>query len=127
MLDWHSGIAAALAEAGRRHGIERDWARIANDYRRRSLQGMIGTISPSFNIDDVHSDVLEGIVAENELTSLSAEDRRLIVQRWHELDAWPDFVPALDRLRQRYVVVSFTILSLSLVVDFSTTRAPSTC
>ena len=119
VLDWHSGIAAALAETGRRHGVERDWARIANDYRQRSLQRMTGTVSPGFNIDDVHRDVLEGIVAENELTSLSAEDRRLIVRRWHELDAWPGFAPALDRLRQRYVVVSFTILSLSLVIDVS--------
>lgn len=119
VLDWHSGIAAALAETGRRHGVERDWARIANDYRRRSLERMTGAISPGFNIDDVHRDVLEGIVAENELTCFSAEDRRLIVRRWHELDAWPDFAPALDRLRQCYVVVSFTILSLSLVVDVS--------
>lgn len=119
VLDWHSGIAAALAETGRRHGVERDWARIANDYRRRSLERMTGAISPGFNIDDVHRDVLEGIVAENELACFPAEERRLIVRRWHELDAWPDFAPALDRLRQRYVVVSFTILSLSLVVDVS--------
>lgn len=119
VLDWHSGIAAALAETGRRHGVERDWARIANDYRRRSLRKMTGAVSPGFNIDDVHRDVLEVIVAENELACFSAEDRRLVVRRWHELDAWPDFMPALDRLRQRYVTVSFTILSLSLVIDVS--------
>jgi 2-haloacid dehalogenase len=119
VLDWHSGIAAALAETGRRHGIERDWARITNDYRRHSLQRMTGAISPDFNIDDVNRDVLERIVAENELTCFSAEDRRLIAQRWHELEAWPDFAPALDRLRQRHVVVSFTILSLSLIIDVS--------
>ena len=40
---------------------------------------------------------------------------RAIVQRWHELDTWPDFATALVRLRARYVCVSFTILSLSLV------------
>jgi len=46
-----------------------------------------------------------------------------IAQRWHELGAWPDFVPALARLRQRYVCVSFTILSLSLVIDVSRRNA----
>ena len=30
VLDWHSGIRAALAASGTRHGIERDWAAIAN-------------------------------------------------------------------------------------------------
>ena len=119
VLDWHSGIGAALAEMARRHGIERDWARITNDYRRRSLRGMTGAVSPGFNIDDVHREVLEMIVAENGLTCLSAEDRRLVVRRWHELDAWPDFAPALGQLRRRYVAVPFTILSLSLVIDVS--------
>ena len=87
MLDWHSGLVAALTETGRRHGVERDWARIANDYRRRSLQGMTGAVSPRFNIDDVHRDVLETIVAENGLACFSAEERRMVVRRWHELDA----------------------------------------
>lgn len=119
VLDWHSGLVAALAETGRRHGLVRDWARIANDYRRRSLQGMTGAVSPGFNIDDVHRDVLETIVAENGLACFSAEDRRLVVRQWHELDAWSDFAPALDRLRQHYIAVSFTILSLSLVIDVS--------
>lgn len=119
VLDWHTGMAAALAEAGRRHDIERDWARIASDHRRASLKRMTGTVAPAFNIDDVHRDVLDEIVERNELGCFSAEDRRLIVRRWHELDAWPDFAPALDRLRQRYLVVSFTILSLSIIVDTS--------
>ena len=34
-------------------------------------------------------------------------------------DAWPDFVPALERLKRRYVCVSFTILSLALVIAVS--------
>ena len=46
-----------------------------------------------------------------------------IAARWHALDAWTDFAPALVRLRQRYVCVSFTILSLALVVDVSRRNA----
>jgi 2-haloacid dehalogenase len=41
------------------------------------------------------------------------------VSRWHRLDAWPDFAPALVRMRRGYPCVSFTILSQSLVVDVS--------
>jgi 2-haloacid dehalogenase len=37
ILDWHSGIAAALAEAGARRGAAADWYAVANEYRRRSL------------------------------------------------------------------------------------------
>jgi 2-haloacid dehalogenase len=91
----------------------------ANAYRRGSLQRMLGSVEPSFNIDDVHRDVLRELLAEEGNDVFSAEDRRAIAARWHGLDAWPDFLPALARLRQRYICVSFTILSLSLIIDVS--------
>jgi 2-haloacid dehalogenase len=117
VLNWHAGIRAALADAGARHGIERDWAGITNEYRRRALRRMTNQVSPGFNIDDVHREVLEELASEHDLAMLSQAERAAIVQRWHSLDAWPDFPPALERLRERYIVVSFTILSVSLIID----------
>ena len=119
ILDWHSGIVRVLAGTGARRGVERDWHRLGNDYRRRSLVRMLGAVEPDFNIDDVHRETLDELLGESGITAFSSEDRRAIAARWHELDAWPDFVPALARLRQRYVCVSFTILTLSLVIDVS--------
>lgn len=123
ILDWHSGIVRVLAETGARRGVERDWHDLANLYRRRSLGQMLGAVDPDYTIDDVHRQVLDEVLAETDIGEFSAEDRRAIAQRWHELDAWPDFAPALARLRQRYVCVSFTILSLSLVIDVSRRNA----
>jgi 2-haloacid dehalogenase len=119
ILDWHGGLAGAFAACGARHGLERDWHGFANEYRRRSLQRMLGAVEPSFNIDDVHREVLDELLGEQGIDGFSAEDRRAIAARWHGLDAWPDFAPALARLRRRYICVSFTILSLSLVIDVS--------
>jgi 2-haloacid dehalogenase len=119
ILDWHAGLAAALAACGAAHGIERDWHAFANEWRRRSMRRMLGAIEPSFNIDDVHHDVLEELLDEDGVDAVSREERRVIAARWHQLDAWPDFVPALARLRRRYVCVSFTILSVPLVIDVS--------
>jgi 2-haloacid dehalogenase len=119
ILDWHSGIVAALGESGARHGIGHDWHDFANEYRRRSLNRMTGTIDPGFNIDDVHRDVLDELVEIRGLRAFSPEDREGIRRRWHELDCWPDFPAASSRLRSRYVCVSFTILSLALIIDVS--------
>ena len=123
ILDWHGGITAALAECGSRRDIERDWHELANEYRRRALGRMLGAVDPRFNIDDVHREVLDELLGEAGIAEFSGADRRTISARWHALDAWPDFVPALVRLRQRYVCVSFTILSLALVVDVSRRNA----
>ena len=119
ILDWHGGLATALTNVGARHGVERDWHAVANEYRRRSLRRMLGAVEPSFNIDDVHCDVLDELLDEDGMAGFSREERRAVTARWHKLDAWADFVPALARLRQHYVCVSFTILSLSLVIDVS--------
>jgi 2-haloacid dehalogenase len=118
VLDWHSGLTAAMTAWGTAHGIERDWHALANEHRRRSLRRMTNTIDPAFNIDDIHRDVLVELFDENGLGG-SPEERRLIAERWHRLDAWPDFAAALRRLRRHRICVSFTILSLSLIVDVS--------
>jgi 2-haloacid dehalogenase len=99
VLDWHSGLTATLAEWGVTHGIERDWHALANEHRRRR-------------------DVCNELFDENQLGG-PAEDRGSIAQRWHQIDAWPDFSTALRRLRRHRICVSFTILSLSLIMDVS--------
>ncbi|HEU0217175.1 MAG TPA: haloacid dehalogenase type II [Stellaceae bacterium] len=119
ILDWHSSISAALAEAGQRYGVTHDWASFTNEYRRRALRRMINAVDPLFNIDDVHRDLLDELLADAGITAFTAEDRAPIASRWHALNAWPDFVPALERLKQRHVCVSFTILSLALVIAVS--------
>jgi 2-haloacid dehalogenase len=119
ILDWHSGISAALAETGQRRGVMHDWAGFTNEYRRHALRRMINAVDPPFNIDDVHRELLDELLAKAGITAFTAEDRAAIESRWHALDAWPDFVPALERLKRRYVCVSFTILSLALVIAVS--------
>ena len=120
VLDWHSGLSNALAGVGQRHGLARDWAAITNDYRARSLRAMFGAgaeAPATFNIDDVHRRILAEIIDEQNLGLFTDDDRLAIWQTWHELKCWPDFPDALARLREKFIVASFTILSVSLIVD----------
>lgn len=119
VLDWHRGIAAALATAGGRRNISADWAMATNEYRRRALRGMTRQVRPDFNIDDLHRRVLDELATEYGWSALTDEDRVSIQRAWHALNAWPDFPGALARVRRRHVAVSFTILSTSLIVDVS--------
>jgi len=119
ILDWHGGISRAFAAAGARTGLSADWPAITNEYRRRSLKGIVGQVNPDFNFDDVHRRVLDEVVRDYKLEAFTSADRDAIWRTWHSLDAWPDFAPALARLRKRYVVASFTLLTTSLVIDVS--------
>ena len=119
ILDWHGGISSAFAAAGARRAISADWPAITNEYRRRSLKSIVGQVNPAFNFDDVHRTMLDAVIADYKLDGLTAADRGAIWRTWHALEAWPDFAAALARLRRKYVVASFTLLTTSLVIDIS--------
>jgi 2-haloacid dehalogenase len=119
ILDWHRGIRSVFAGAGIARGVAADWSVITNEYRRRSLKGMVNADHPSYNIDDVHRTKLDEVIAEFKLDALTATDRDAIWKAWHSLDVWPDFASAAARIRRRYVLASFTILTTSLVIDVS--------
>jgi len=119
ILDWHGGISRAFGSAGARRSLTADWHEVANEYRRRSLNAIVGQVHPEFNFDDVHRRVLDEVIAHFGLDALTAEDRDAIWRTWHALDAWPDFPAALTRLRRKYIVASLTLLTTSLVIDVS--------
>ncbi len=121
ILDWHTGIRTAFTAAGGRHGLQRDWAALTNELRRRALKGIVnhGEHAPAtLNFDDVHRDALDALIAEHGLEALTAQERRSI---WwdaiHSLACWPDFPGALVQLRRRYYCVSFTLLSFRIIMD----------
>ena len=123
VLDWHTGFRDAFAAAGRRHGIDRDWAALANDLRRRSLAAMLDLGRdgpPSYNFDDAHRFCLDALLADEDLEAFDDADRRAIAwEAPHGFTAWPDVQGGLQALRETYIVASFTLLSYRLVIDTS--------
>ena len=121
VLDWHSGFRDAFAEAGARHGLEQDWAALANEMRRRSLAAMLNLGErepPRINIDDAHAAALDEVLTQEGLDAFDADDRRRIA--WtapHALRCWPDVPEGLRRIRAKRIAASFTILSHRLVID----------
>jgi len=119
VLDWHGGLVRAFTRVAARHGIGADWHAVANDWRRRTMKGIVGQQQPDFHMDDVHRRVLDETLAEFGLHGFTADERVELWRTWHQLDTWPDFPGALARLRAALPVVSFTMLPTSLVVDVS--------
>ena len=119
ILDWHGGLSRAFADVGKKRSLSAKWHEITNEYRRRSLKAMVGQVHPDFNFDDVHRRVLDEVIGDFQLDALTTVDRDTIWRAWRALDAWPDFPAALAQLRRRYIVVSLTLLTVSLVIDVS--------
>ena len=121
ILDWHTGFATSLAAAGKRHGVERDWAVMANELRKGSLGRMLNLgehAPPAYNFDGSHRTTLDEVLAAHDMEMLSEDERRTI---WwdtvHSLTCWPDFPAVLPRLREKFICASFTILSFRIIID----------
>jgi len=121
ILDWHSGFRDALQAAGDRHGLERDWADIANQLRRESLGKMVNLGEhepPGYNFDGAHRSTLEELIEQHGLQRFSESDRHAIAYTAaHNFQCWPDFVDSLPKLREQRLCASFTILSYRLIID----------
>ncbi len=119
VLDWHSGLVAAFKASGARHGVSLDWREMANDWRRRTMKGIVGQSRPAFNMDDVHRRTLDEVLEHFKLGQVAESERLQLWRTWHQLDTWPDFAKAQAALRRAYPVVSFTMLPTALIVDVS--------
>ncbi len=119
VLDWHSGLVAAFKATGARHGVSLDWHEMANDWRRRTMKGIVGQSRPAFNMDDVHRRTLDEVLEHFKLGHVAESERLQLWRTWHQLNTWPDFAQAQAALRRAYPVVSFTMLPTALIVDVS--------
>lgn len=119
MLDWHGSLVSELHASGAGLLQAVDPGAFVNEWRRRSMRAIVGQVRPDFDMDDVHLRALDETVAYFGIPALDAAARQSLWRGWHRLRAWPDFPPALARLRGKLPVVSFTMLPLPLVVDVS--------
>lgn len=122
MLDWHTGIRGAMTAFGNARGLERDWALFTNSWRRRALDsmttGFTGRVT-DLNIDDIHRETLDVVLAEFSIDEPAEDEKRALVAAWHRIPPWPDVPEAHARLAKRFVVSTLTILSVSMIVDVS--------
>ncbi len=119
VLDWHGGLVRAFAPLAEKHGLTLDAHALVNDWRLRTMKGIVGQVQPAFHMDDVHRQVLDETLAQFGAGVLSTDERDALWRHWHRLDAWPDFSDAQSAMRKALPVVSLTMLPTALVVDVS--------
>ena len=131
VLDWHTGFTAALRAAGEKNGVSgKDWDALANVLRQRSMAKMTskGKDADTFaalhalpNFDMAHKTALEELLPEMGFEgekALSEDEKHAIwYDATHNFRCWPDFPPVLAKLREKYMVCSFTLLSYRLIMD----------
>lgn len=122
VVDWRGSIIREGAEWAARKGLRVDWAKFADRWRAGYSPAMDkvrkGTL-PWTKLDALHRMILDELLGEFQITGLGEEEKESWNQVWHRLTPWPDSVPGLTRLKQKYVLATLSNGNVSLLVDMA--------
>ena len=122
VVDWRSSIIRELEQFGQRHGLQQDWPSFADKWRAGYAPAMDrvrrGEL-PWTRIDDLHRMILEELLGAAGITSICVEDVDELNRAWHRLDPWPDSVPGLTRLKEKFTITTLSNGNMSLLTNMA--------
>ncbi len=107
VVDWRGSLIADLSAYGANRGIAADWTALVDAWRAAyhpSMDRVRKREVPWTTLDNLHRGSLDMLVAKFGIEGLSEDDLRHINLGWHRLNAWPDAVPGLTRLKRRFII-----------------------
>jgi len=126
VVDWRGSLIAELTAFGRERGIEADWPGLVDAWRgnyRPSMDRVRRGERAWTTLDTLHRETLDRLVSEFAITGLSEDDLRHINLGWHRLKPWPDSVPGLRRLKERYIIGPLSNGNVSLLLNMGKNAA----
>lgn len=122
VVDWRGGVIRECERLGAEKGLSVDWAAFADAWRGEYAPSMDLVRSgelPWTRLDELHRQSLERLLESFGVEGLSEGDKDDLNRAWHRLDPWPDSVPGLARLRERYVIAPLSNGNVSLLVQMA--------
>lgn len=118
VVDWRGSIIREGQLLAAKKGYSIDWAQFADRWRAGYGPAMNRVRSgelPWTKIDDLHRMILDELVQEFSLEGMTEQELDHFNRAWHRLSPWPDSVPGLNRLKNRFIIATLSNGNLSLL------------
>jgi 2-haloacid dehalogenase len=118
VVDWHGTIAremSLLHPGVDGDGFARAWREGYRPAMARVMSGELGWT----RIDDLHRMILDSILPRFGLENIGEVERRYLNRVWHRLDAWPDSVAGITRLKHQFTVCPLSNGNLGLLTNMA--------
>ncbi len=118
VVDWRTSIDRDLSRWGNSRGLSADWEALARTWRgfyQPKMQEVRSGKRPFALLDDLHRESLVSLLPDFGLSGLEQADIEHINRVWHRLDAWPDSMAGLWRLKSRYTIAPLSNGNVSLL------------
>jgi 2-haloacid dehalogenase len=124
VVDWRTGVAAAVSRFAGEQGLELDAHAFADAWRSRYGPGMRRVSTgerPFVPLDVLHRENLDGVLADLGLDPGRFDSAALdgLNRAWHFLPPWPDSVPGITALKRNYIVGPLSNGNTSLLLDMA--------
>jgi 2-haloacid dehalogenase len=127
VVDWHGSIVREMQSLY--PAVDGDAFALAwrAGYRPAMARVMRGEQGWTL-VDDLHRSILDEILPRFGLAQLSDAERRNLNHVWHRLDAWPDSVEGLTRLKTRFTITTLSNGNIGLLTNMAKrARLPWDC
>jgi len=124
VVDWRSAVTADGEALAAKKGITGvDWQQFADEWRGAYAPSMnrvrTGEL-PWTNLDALHRRALDQLLEKFGVAGHLTEDDKLWFNlTWHRLKPWPDSVPGLTRIKQKYIIATLSNGTVRLLTDMA--------
>ena len=118
VVDWHKSITREVGLMN----LNLDPDKFALAWRAGYMPAMQKVMSGQLGwtlIDDLHRMILDDLLDKFEVTHLSEAEKRHLNKAWHRLEAWPDTVAGLTRLKSRYTICTLSNGNIGLLANMA--------
>ena len=118
VVDWHGSImreVQALYPHVDANAFALAWRAGYQPAMARVRSGELGWT----RIDELHRLVLETLLPQFDLLHLNEVERTHLNRVWHRLEAWPDSVAGLQRLKKKYTICSLSNGNIGLLTNMA--------
>ena len=118
VVDWHGSIVRevqALYPSVDANALALAWRAGYQPAMARVRSGELGWT----RIDELHRLILETLLPQFGLTHLNEAERVHLNRVWHRLEAWPDSVAGLQRLKAKFILCTLSNGNLGLLTNMA--------
>ncbi|MGH6629536.1 MAG: haloacid dehalogenase type II [Burkholderiales bacterium] len=122
VVDWHGSVAREVRQLARSKGLRVNAVKFAKAWRagyRPAMDRVLRGEAPFEKIDVIHRAILEDVLKQFKISSLTEEEKAHLNLVWHRLKPWPDTVRGLKRLKSKFIVATLSNGNTSLLVNMA--------
>ncbi len=117
-VDWHGSLVREIDSLK----LDVDSSDFALAWRAGYQPAMQRVMSGELGwtlIDDLHRMILDEILERFDVNTLSEIQKRHLNKAWHRLEAWPDSVEGLQRLKSNYTICTLSNGNIGLLTNMA--------